>query len=143
MTQNYFKAFEWTKKAAEKGFANAQYNLGWMYFNGLGIRQDYLKAVEWYQKAADQGFDKAQFNLARMYANGQGVKRDSIKFTEWLKKSADNGNTEAQIMLALRLGLAYQDWINAKYYSGLACDGGEQRGCDIYRLVRKQLGEVK
>ncbi|MSR43556.1 MAG: hypothetical protein EXS19_05920, partial [Pedosphaera sp.] len=39
----------------EKGDASAQYNLGVMYANGLGVPKDEVEAVKWYRKAADQG----------------------------------------------------------------------------------------
>ena len=60
-----------TKKAADQGSANAQYNLGEMYQHGQGVTQDYQKATEYYQKAADQGHDAAQANLSVMRKNGQ------------------------------------------------------------------------
>lgn len=50
-------------KAAEQGFARAQYNLGEMYALGDGVEQSNEKAREWLQKAADQGFDCAMFGL--------------------------------------------------------------------------------
>jgi uncharacterized protein len=40
---------------AEKGYAGAQYSLGWMYFNGQGVPKDYDEALRWYREAADQG----------------------------------------------------------------------------------------
>ena len=58
------------KKEAEHGDADAQYNLGLMYYNGQGIDQDYREAVKWYQKAAEQGNADAQNNLGLMYNKG-------------------------------------------------------------------------
>uniref|UniRef100_UPI0013D44ADD tetratricopeptide repeat protein n=1 Tax=Moraxella catarrhalis TaxID=480 RepID=UPI0013D44ADD len=52
---NHAKAFEWFTKAAHQGDAQAQYNLGVMHAQGLGVRQDYHKAFEWTTKAAKQG----------------------------------------------------------------------------------------
>ena len=49
---NHAKAFEWYTKAANQGEAEAQHNLGVMYYEGQGVRQDYYKSVEWYTKAA-------------------------------------------------------------------------------------------
>lgn len=58
--QNYAKAFEWYKKAAEQGHKRAQYNLGVMYAMGQGIEKNISKAREWFQKAADQGYEDAK-----------------------------------------------------------------------------------
>ena len=51
--QDYFKAFEWYQKAADQGYALAQYNLGLMYAKGQGVRQNYTKAKEYFGLACD------------------------------------------------------------------------------------------
>ena len=51
------------RQAADKGNAQAQYNLGIMYKNGQGVKRDDKEAVKWFQRAADQGHAKAQSNL--------------------------------------------------------------------------------
>ena len=51
--QDYIKAAELFQKAANQGYAAAQYNLGVMYYNGEGVPQDYVKAAELFQKAAN------------------------------------------------------------------------------------------
>jgi TPR repeat protein len=50
----------WYQKAADQGYAGAQYDLGFMYVNGKGVLKDDKQAVYWYQKAADQGYAEAQ-----------------------------------------------------------------------------------
>jgi hypothetical protein len=66
------------RAAAQSGDANAQFWLGVMYLEGLGVPQDYAQAISWYRKAAAQGHAHAQFNLGLMYDYGQGVPQDSI-----------------------------------------------------------------
>ena len=51
---------------AEAGDAEAQNNLGLMYFNGRGVAQDEAEAVAWYRRAAEQGFANAQYNLGAL-----------------------------------------------------------------------------
>ena len=89
-SENYTEAFKCFQKAAEQGYAPAQYNLGNMYDSGQGVKQDYFKAVEWYQKAAEQGDASAQYNLGVMYYNGQGVKQDYAKTKEYFGLACDN-----------------------------------------------------
>ena len=62
----------WWRKAAEQGYAGAQYNLGLMYYHGKGVSQDYEEAASWVRKAADQGDAAAQNNLGSMYREGKG-----------------------------------------------------------------------
>ena len=44
-----------TRRLAEQGDADAQYNLGVMYANGEGVPQDAAEAVRWYRISADVG----------------------------------------------------------------------------------------
>jgi len=43
------------RAAAEQGGAEAQYNLGLMYLEGLGVKQDNVEAYAWIRTAAAQG----------------------------------------------------------------------------------------
>ena len=54
--QDYFKAVEWYQKAAEQGYAEAQFTLGLMYFAGLVVKQDYSKAKEYFGLACDNKY---------------------------------------------------------------------------------------
>jgi TPR repeat protein len=66
-------AEKWYRKAAERGFAEAQNNLGLMYVLGRGVPQDDSTAVKWFRKAAEQGYAPAQNNLGEMRRQGRGV----------------------------------------------------------------------
>ena len=61
--RNSAEAMEWYHKAAAQGNAQAQFNLGSMYFEGEGVPKDPAQAVVWYRKAAEQGDSDAQHNL--------------------------------------------------------------------------------
>ena len=61
------RAFEYFAKAADKGHAKAQYNLGVLYDRGEGTAQNYEQAFEWYSRAAEQGYPPAEYNLAHLY----------------------------------------------------------------------------
>jgi len=59
--QDEFKAFEYCKKAAEEGLVEAQFQLGVMYLDGVGImNEDEILALEWLWKAADNGHEHAK-----------------------------------------------------------------------------------
>jgi len=58
---------KWFRKAAEQGYADAQYNLGHMYENGWGVDRNNSTVVEWYRKGAEQGDAYAQFYLGHTY----------------------------------------------------------------------------
>ena len=84
---NPMRANELVKKA-EQGDADAQGQLGWMYYKGLGVPQDYQEAVRWFRAAAEQGEAKAQFNLGLMYYQGEGVLEDFVQAHMWANLAA-------------------------------------------------------
>ena len=43
------------RKAAEQGYAEAEYKLGDCYKYGSGVEQSYEEAIKWYKKAAEKG----------------------------------------------------------------------------------------
>ena len=67
--QDYAKAMEWYRKAADRGLADAEYSVGVLYENGWGVTKDIDRAKGWYQKAADQGDGSARVRLQRLQAN--------------------------------------------------------------------------
>ena len=80
------------RKAADQGYAGAQYGLGLSYKNGQGVPQDFAEAAKWYRLAADQGYALAQSNLGLMYAKGQGVPQDLVLAYMWFSLSATQGD---------------------------------------------------
>jgi hypothetical protein len=77
--------------AADQGHAEAQYNLGVMYYKGQGVPQDYAEAVKWYRLAADQGYAEAQYNLGVMYGKGQGVPQNYAEAYVWSSVAVAGG----------------------------------------------------
>lgn len=49
------KAFYWTKRAAEHGDWDGQYNLATFYEDAIGTQQDLGQAAYWFRQAALQG----------------------------------------------------------------------------------------
>ena len=54
------------RDAAEKGDAQAQANLGVMYYKGYGVAKDDKAAAAWFCKAADQGHALAEAALRQL-----------------------------------------------------------------------------
>lgn len=86
------QSFEHIRQMAESGNTKAQYYLGYMYNNALGIEQDYDKGIHWYKEAAEKDHTWAINNLGQIYHNGQGVDKDYDKAMYWYKKAADLGD---------------------------------------------------
>lgn len=85
------------KPLAEQGFAEAQFNLGSLYYQGWGVPQDYREAARWLRKAAEQNHGFAQATLGTIYAEGvQGViEKDYPQALMWFILAAAQGDKEA------------------------------------------------
>ena len=72
--QDYGQAIGWYRKAADQGYAPAQFSLGVMFDSGQGVPQSSVQAVTWYRKAADQGHIDAQRDSACFALRGLEIK---------------------------------------------------------------------
>ena len=90
---------KWITLAAEQGDADAQFSLGLMYLQGLGVFLNNKTAVKWYRLAAEQGNVAAQFNLGWMYHKGLGVAQNHEAARKWYSLAAKQGHADAQFNL--------------------------------------------
>lgn len=79
--------------AAERGDAEAQFNLGMMYDNGLDdshypTASERPEAMRWFLAAAEQGLSRAQIKLAEMYAADPETPESSVKACAWFLLAA-------------------------------------------------------
>eukprot|EP00930_Biecheleria_cincta_P001970 TRINITY_DN103042_c0_g1_i1.p1 TRINITY_DN103042_c0_g1~~TRINITY_DN103042_c0_g1_i1.p1 ORF type:complete len:744 (+),score=147.66 TRINITY_DN103042_c0_g1_i1:69-2234(+) len=89
---------DWYRRAANRGFATAQNNLGAAYLEGIGVEKNAALASRWFNRAARKGEEKAQVNLARLLAS-RNVPRHDKKAALWFRKAAEHGNADAQLGL--------------------------------------------
>jgi adenylate cyclase len=92
--------FEELRRAAEQGFANAQYALGKAYRDGHGTPRDAKAAAAWFERAAEQGYAPAQRNLGLQYAEGRGVAFDPACAAVWLTLAGQQGASGGEAALA-------------------------------------------
>lgn len=60
---NYEAAYKYLVQAANLGNPESQYNLGYLYFNGIAVPEDKEKARYWFEKAAAGGYEDANYYL--------------------------------------------------------------------------------
>src|SRR3954447_14892533 len=74
-------------EAAERGNAEAQFNLGVICENGLdnhyAVEGSRLEAERWFLAAAEQGLPRAQIKLAEIYAEEPEIPGSSVKACGW------------------------------------------------------------
>lgn len=125
---DYATALRLWRPLARRGNVKAQYNLGLMYHQGLGVARNDRVAVQWWHKAAERGNAEAQANLGNMYSFGLGVPRNYKIAAKWYQSAANKGNVKAEY----NLGFMYlkgngkpRDYHLAMHWFRRAADQGD------------------
>lgn len=96
---NYPLAIANWRPLADRGDADAQYNIAQAYFLGRGVPQNANLAEQWYQRAARQGHPEAQANYGLLlFQNGR--RREAMP---WIEGAAGRGDPRAQYVLGTAL----------------------------------------
>jgi TPR repeat protein len=99
MESNQFdKAMQMLRPAANAGNADAEELIGIMYAMGLGVTQDDRRAFEWYLRSAMKGHAGAQSGVGWYYEVGRGLPSiDLVRAYMWYTLSAIGGDPDALI----------------------------------------------
>ncbi|HLH97048.1 MAG TPA: tetratricopeptide repeat protein [Xanthobacteraceae bacterium] len=98
--KDYPAALRWFTSAADKGNANAEFNIGFMYKNGTGVPQDYARAILWFRAAAAKGNVPALDRLGQMFYDGTGVKQDYVEAMDWSRAAAAKSFIPSDLRIA-------------------------------------------
>lgn len=108
---------------AREGVGEAQYYLGYLSEDGIGVNKDLIEAAKWYRLAAKQDHSYAQNNLGLLYMSGEGVEQNVAEGVRLVTKSAEQGNAIAQA----NIGTFYMQEANMnealKWYQKAAAQG--------------------
>lgn len=86
--QQYEKCFEGHLTLARQDYPLAECQVGYFYYDGLGVEKDLEKAVYWTRRAADHGDRDGQYNLAWFCEEAIGMERDMEQAVFWYRKAA-------------------------------------------------------
>jgi uncharacterized protein len=81
---------------AETGHGRAEFMLGVMHEQGLGVAKNARRAAGWYLRAAQHGNASAQYNIAVFHQLGKGVERSDAAALKWHAAAAAQGHHKAQ-----------------------------------------------
>lgn len=135
-------AVEWLEKAAEANDTAAQFQLGLLYLEGVGVDEDPSLAARWFELAAEQGHVPAQNNLGSLYENGRGVGQSFSRAFEWYERAAKQNDPFAQN----NLGALYargrgvdRNYAWAVFWFANAARGGNELALGNIRESREHL----
>ena len=94
--KDYQKAFEIFTDLANKGYAKAQYQLGYMYLYNEGVEKDLEKAITWFNKAISNGEKLSYFSLGALYQYEKGTLPDLYKARELYQQAEFNGVSSSE-----------------------------------------------
>jgi len=92
------------RRAADRGFAMAQYRLAKLYERGEGVPADLAVARQWTERAAASGNRRAMHDLGVYFARGEGAPLDEAAAFRWFRQAAELGVADSQY----NLGVLYQ-----------------------------------
>jgi uncharacterized protein len=96
---DYTRAVAIWRPLADKGDADAEFNLGQAYRLGRGVSINLAAAKTWFERAANQGHVDAETTLGLLlFQNG-----DQEEGLKWLKKAADQGEPRALLVYGTAL----------------------------------------
>lgn len=99
-TGDFAEAYCIMRPLADAGDADAQYNIGWMYLNGYGLRVNDSLALEWWKKASEQGNADASFSIGMLYSLGDGeVLKNTNRAIDYYLLAAKTGQEDAVSIL--------------------------------------------
>ena len=100
---NYATALQQLLPLAKHGDAHAQYRVGQMYEQGLGVEQDKTAAKLWYDLAADQNLPEAQRTLGQMYlAEPRDDFWHPLQGVVPFRLTANLGDAQGEFLLAMQ-----------------------------------------
>jgi localization factor PodJL len=151
IAQNPFEAARWFQRAADAGFAPAQFRLASLHEKGDGVAKDPQAARRLYIAAAEKGHAKAMHNLAVLYTEGVDGKPDYKIAADWFTKASMYGVTDSQFNLAILYarGIGVQTNLAESYrWFALAAANGDpdaarKRDEVAARLDQKTLNAAK
>jgi uncharacterized protein len=140
--KDYQLAYREWKESADAGQAEAQFDLGVLYAQGIGVSRDLTEASRWYQKAADQGNAAAQFALGQLYSRGWGVPRDVADAIRWFEmaNSVDSGGPPTDWSPVVGYGMARDPQRAAFWYRQAADRGHPEAQFNLGLLYAKGEG---
>jgi len=98
--RDYHTAMKNWEPLAAKGDVKAQFNVGLLYAQGLGVDLDAKQAVKYWEMAAAQKNPDAAYQIGRVYADGRpGIDKNAAEAAKWFRKAGDLGSAPAQSLL--------------------------------------------
>ena len=133
------RALKYLHLAAEKGLAQAQYEVGMRIYQNPKGDNGYQIAWQWLSMAADQGYPDAIYMSGMMRLKGLAGEKNPDVAAFAFKRAAELGQPEAQFIL----GKSYLEGVGvvadkaeAKKWLEMAADQGNKEAAELLKTVK-------
>jgi TPR repeat protein len=130
--RDYTSAISIFTNLANSGDAEAQYQLGRLYYAGSGVPESLLRASALYEQACGGGVAGACTHLGMMYSRGRGVAQDRGRAVNFYRQACDGGDeygcNNAGILYRDGLGVSRNDSRAVSLFRR-ACERGLSHAC--------------
>ncbi|CAE7242199.1 esiB [Symbiodinium sp. CCMP2456] len=113
-------------ETGQAGSTAACYDLGRLYYHGLGVAQDFQKARKLLELAMQKGDAEASTSLGTLYQFGQGVAQDFHRAKELYEIGIERGEAAAPAFLG------------NMYYRGLGVARDFQKARELFELSKQR-----
>ena len=136
---------------AEKGEADAEYQLATIYGHGYGVPKNEPEGRKWLERAAEHGNVVAQYELGVSLRDGRGALQDYEGAVKWIRRAAESGHGPAQFALGTMYrtgkGLPVDNvkayiWLNLAAAAGVV-DAAVVRDAVVSRLTPAEIVEAQ
>ncbi|GAB5592561.1 hypothetical protein Unana1_07461 [Umbelopsis nana] len=98
LKQSDTEAYLWARKAADKGYAKAEYAVGYYTETGIGVKPELDEARRWYMRAAAQGNKRAMQRLTELKKFGNARPQQRQKHTRGANGAPAKQDSDCTIM---------------------------------------------
>lgn len=89
--KSYIALFEMLNPRASDGEEEAQFMVGFMYSEAMGVKRDDAEALKWLRRAASKNYGPAKALIGVMTYSGRGTKADKKEALKWLESAQSDG----------------------------------------------------
>lgn len=131
-------SFEYLKKAAELGNADALCNLGFIKYFGSGVKKNEEEGLKYMKKSAELGCAQACYNIGLIFYEKKYKRRDYSQAVEYWKRGAELGSKDCQYnygyMLKKGKGVKKDKEEAVKWFKFAAQKGSEEAKAELKKM---------
>ena len=144
--KDYKTALYYLSMFAANGDARANYNLGIMYREGLGVGQDDIEALTHFIAAAEDGHMLGNYAVGLAFLRGRGSDVDAETALSYLKEATLLGHALSPVEMGriyLEGRLTKKNVVAAHFWWSVARDRNAPGATEFLNSLRRQMSETQ